>query len=622
MMKSVGAARAQILCLVLGMLASGVVGAFGMSIGSSPRDSARTRGMPPDFGMQGNPAFERNRGQHTFSYQVHRSTSPNGYSISFSSSQNGVQAPVQNYSFSAPRNSSPAQMPSYRPTSSPTHIAAAKDFPGMMQYPMAAPGGSASPRIETELSEAQPFVNQPVIYTVRVVSNSNIKTLDPILPRTTGVVIEELEGPITNSRMRAGGLPEIVNEYRFTFTPIKPGTVNVPPIQMKGTMAAAQPWYNAPGFGNVQTADGQSFNLSSGKPVALEVKSAKGAVRPWLPLEALQMNAHLDSNRAVKEGQPVSLTVELSAVGGGGDQLPSIQSQLKGANFRVYRESSRTERELSGNKASLVGRRTETYTLVPLQGGELDLPMLRVAWWNTGADRAETTTLALDEMGVAGSAESSGVYSSPPVFPRTDSSAGFWIPLATFLGALFGYWSWAWFHARRRTGGRLLPSIGKLPSIGTLVQPVQAVSNRLGGQLTRLSGLFSLAAAKQRVRFWLVMAMPAPIRLWFCSRCIQQESDPTEWCQMFKFLACKHLGVPNQTPLQDIGDRIVDRHRGTRPERIHAMLEELDGAMYGDKPLDFEVWKKAFRSELRPRVFRRRRRRSLSQQRGLPALNP
>ena len=85
--------------------------------------------MPPDFGMLGNPALERNRGQHTFSYQVHRSTSPNGYTISFSSSQNGIQAPPQTYSYSAPRNNSPAQFQSYRPASSPTHVSLANDFP-------------------------------------------------------------------------------------------------------------------------------------------------------------------------------------------------------------------------------------------------------------------------------------------------------------------------------------------------------------------------------------------------------------------------------------------------------------------------------------------------------------
>ena len=66
MMKSVGPARAQILCLFVGMVTSGVVAAFGISMGSAPRDSARTRAMPPDFGMPGNPAFEWNRGQHTF----------------------------------------------------------------------------------------------------------------------------------------------------------------------------------------------------------------------------------------------------------------------------------------------------------------------------------------------------------------------------------------------------------------------------------------------------------------------------------------------------------------------------------------------------------------------------
>jgi len=48
----------------------------------------------------------------------------------------------------------------------------------------------------------------------------------------------------------------------------------------------------------------------------------------------------------------------------------------------------------------------------------------------------------------------------------------------------------------------------------------------------------------------------------------------------------------------------------------------MDNAIYGAGPLDFAAWKKDFRSQLRPRLYRRRRSRLRRAKKALPALNP
>lgn len=585
-MSVVSPAGGRALCLLL-CVASGSAVAFSASLG--PPSSSHS--LPGGFTASTRSTPESQRSQHNFSHPVRGGSSNSGFGM-------GV---------SQPRNSRSAGGQQYRPYSMPVYISINDDLPGMV--PPATRHGSTQARIETELSEVSPVVDEAVIYTVRVVTDRNVKTLDPVLPRSDSISIEKVEGPVTRSRMRVGGYPEIINEYRFALTPVKVGKIVVSPIRMKGTMAVSQPWYNAPPF-NEGESSSKSFTVSSDEPVRLEVRPADPAVQPWLPLSALTIHGQLTSKEATEAGQPVELTVELKAVGAAGDHLPSLERQLKGHDFRVYLESSTTDRELSGDKRVLHGTRVETYTLVPLHGGNLQLPRLRVAWWNTGTRTAEVSTLALDALAIANAAGDSGAHAAPAKIPRSEPLAAFWIPLLLFTTVLLAYWGWIGLRERLQADGMKLANT----RLGTAFGRVRTPFVRARYALVPSNML-------QNLRFRVVMLMPASMKLWFCSRCIQEENEPSEWCQMFKFLACKHLDMQPQTPLPEIGDRIVDVHRGTQPDRVRAMLQELDGAMYGGQKLDFEKWKSTFRRELRPRFFWRRKQPAMVSGK-LPALNP
>jgi len=52
------------------------------------------------------------------------------------------------------------------------------------------------------------------------------------------------------------------------------------------------------------------------------------------------------------------------------------------------------------------------------------------------------------------------------------------------------------------------------------------------------------------------------------------------------------------------------------------LIRSLDGAIYGSRPIDFQVWKKDFGNQLRPRAHLRRYRRYRQLQSSLPELNP
>jgi len=473
-------------------------------------------------------------------------------------------------------------------------------------YPVASPQQPAAARVEVSLSERKPYLQQTIVYTADVISGRNIATLDPVLPSSDGYSLQKIDGPVTSVRQSSNGGQEIVNRYHFALTPFREGAIELPPIRFEGTFA-----------GSAQSGgSGQAFRADAGASLLLDVEAPSAKIDPWLPLHYLDLKASVKGDEAPAAGKPMELTVELSAIGASGEQLPSMESRLQGAGFRVYLESSRLEQEMSWDGKALFGRRTEKFTLVPQHGGELLIPQLRVDWFKVDTQTIASSTYPARRLTVAGSAAPSDgdsfVAEASSLFPG-GSPLVFWGPLLTVFLLMLGYWAVAMgrtFRSDDRPRGPLAQGFAEATDAAR-------------------AGIASVAATLWPARYWhrlraaIVASLPTSFKLWFCTRCIDSEKEPSEWCHMLKFLACKHLSLPEQATLREIGEKIITSHPKAAPDKVRALVRSLDGAIYGGEPLDFEAWKRDFKKEIRPRPLRRSR--SDSRQRhavGLPELNP
>jgi hypothetical protein len=468
-----------------------------------------------------------------------------------------------------------------------------------------ATGGD--PRVEVETARSVIYEQQNVIYTVRVVSDGNLKTLDPVVPDVEGAILEQLDGPIASTRLksRSGG-QEIVNTYHFKLTPLRSGEISVPPIRFTGTPMANRQWNR--GRGAQPASSGKAFSIASEGPLTLEALAADPSVTPWLPLHDLQLRSHLSKNTPAKEGVPVTLTLELKARGATGEQLPSLEGLLKSDQFRAYRDSTTTSSGISRDGKYLNGSRKETYTLIPLQDGWIRLPAVSVAWWDVDSDAPRTASLpgtAAEPLTSAGSR--SAREGRDPLF-----SGIFWAPIFITLGLIAGYWLGAFARTR--------------PVLRNAARRLRAGLNSATQQLTRtgrsVAARLSLAGPVRRLRLGFALMMPKSIRLWMCTRCIEREDSPEAWCAEFKSRACQHLGIATHTPLPVIAERIIEMNPKVEPGRVRALAQSLDSAMYGGQQLDFVVWKREFQQHLRPHLFRSRRSRNRRSRGVLPALNP
>jgi len=461
--------------------------------------------------------------------------------------------------------------------------------------PYGQPARASAPTLEADLSAGEAYAQENLIYTLRITSDQNLSRVDPVLPSTNDLVFQKIDGPITRTQ-QANGRQQIVSEFHYAATPVRPGKITLEPARATGELARG----------------GTSYDVRTAAPIELSVKPADPGMQPWLPLEELSIQSRFKNADSAEAGQPLSLTIEMKAVGATGAQLPSLEKQLASPDFRIYQEKSETHGILSPDGRHLEGTRVESFTLVPQHNGLIQIPSLRVNWWNVTTDRAETLVLPIRQIAANGGLRGEGAFGATPTstFFPAGSPLAFWLPLLGVAFMLGTYWSWIW--ARRK---------------GIARRAAGEISSVLGLKETRLVR-FLAAHSGQRylhlVRQVAIRTLPSSVRLWYCVRYVNSETNPRDWCQMFKFLAHKHMGISPQLALPAFGKQLIATHPKADAQAMTELMVELDSVMYGSETMDFEAWKHAFRQQLRPRLlpagFRRRLLHRPANK--LPELNP
>jgi hypothetical protein len=482
--------------------------------------------------------------------------------------------------------------------------------PGTGWYPAQLPGarGPASnvePVVEVSTQESVLYEQQNVVYTVRVVSRDNLKTLNPVIPRMEGAILDLVDGPVASTRYsRQSNNLEIINEYHFKLTPLRAGEIVIPPIGFKGSHVETTPLYGSQRKPAGNTAN--KFSISADSPLKLQVLPAEPAVTPWLPLNDLKLRLHLPEAAPASAGVPVTLSLELIARGALGSQLPSLEQQLKSDAFRVYRDSVDTRNEVSAGGLELRGSRKESYTIIPLKDGWLQLPEIQLAWWDVDTRTPMLARYAI-QTAVARSRSTEGA-SGTPAF----SAVIFWAPLLIFATLVAAYWLHAWARTRPY-----------LQALGNRTRNWLSVTARRGMQHAAVVGKQLVPTVSLgKLRLLVAMLMPKTVKLWMCARCIDSEDRPEAWCVQFRSKVCQQLDISQHAPVTSIIEKIIETQPQAEPARLRALARSMEQAVYGSGVLDFAAWKKDFRYQLRPRLYRRRQSLLRRASSALPALNP
>lgn len=295
--------------------------------------------------------------------------------------------------------------------------------------PEPAPGELPPVFIEVEVDpqEGPYYVHAQLSLKVRIFYQQNLTeaAIKPPEPDQASVrLLDEL--PYQADR---NGEQYRVLERRYAVFPERSGTLTIPSMQLTGRLIekpADRLWQPA--------VRGRRVRIES-DPVVLDVnpRPADFSGAQWLPARSVRLEQQITDGGSVKVGEPVTRTVILDAVGLEENMLeeprwPEI------SNARVYPDQPQGISRDDGQW--VLGHREYRYAVVPEQPGELVLPEIRLAWWDTVNHRERVAVLPEQRVTVL----PAGLGS--PAFPPSSTGAG--VSTASAAGSAADARLWQW----------------------------------------------------------------------------------------------------------------------------------------------------------------------------------
>ena len=143
------------------------------------------------------------------------------------------------------------------------------------------------------------------------------------------------------------------------------------------------------------------------KPIRLTVSPIPAGYpqAPWLPAGKLTLSENFSADFSHwRAGEPVTRTLTLSADGLPGSQLPAIPLPALD-QVRYYPDQTQQDEQVTDN--GITGSSVQSMALVPTRDGQLELPEIRVPWWNTHSGKLEYAVLPAHTIQVATATQSS-----------------------------------------------------------------------------------------------------------------------------------------------------------------------------------------------------------------------
>jgi len=300
--------------------------------------------------------------------------------------------------------------------------------------------------VEIEAFPQNPYPGQQTRVVTRLYHNLPLQ--DGVLgePESTGAKAFRTIRDARYEVIRKGKTYSVL-ERNIMLIPLQAGEWRIEPAIFRGSIAA--PRQDSP----FELTGASRYIYRASNPLQLQVRELPGD-RPathWLPARQLEMNLQWEQSRApLVAGASLGLSLDLQATGLPGESLPADLLSRASDRYRIYADQAIRSTRVEGSPGDevLVGRLQQRYAIVFAQAGEITLPPLELAWWDTGQDRARVarvaaTTLTVTAPAAAGDRLREAVAAAPGAQPQR------WLALALAGLMVFGL---TWIARRQYRG--------------------------------------------------------------------------------------------------------------------------------------------------------------------------
>ena len=249
---------------------------------------------------------------------------------------------------------------------------------------------------EVETSKESVYVQEQLLFTRRLVYSNGVQLYNEIPgpPKIANALVLIL-GETRSGTTERNGKKYGVVEQRFAIFPEMSGKLEIPAIDITASVRLIERGRVSRKGVRVSTTD-LLVNV-------MPVPEAYPEEAPWLPAQAIIITQTLEPGVSkANVGDTLQRRIQVRIDGNTGSILPSLNAQPSESLFSIYPTAPSIEDDTSGD--SVIGFRTESSSIVPLQPGQLSLGETSITWWDTVSNEVRISVLADSRISAAGSA--------------------------------------------------------------------------------------------------------------------------------------------------------------------------------------------------------------------------
>jgi hypothetical protein len=305
--------------------------------------------------------------------------------------------------------------------------------------------GEADIFVATDVDYAESFVQAQVLYTVKVYRS--VATRQPRLsePHLSGVeVLIELAGEERSYESILNGKNYNVVERVYALFPQESGELSIAPARFEARVLRDGRITGRKVF----ESDALKVTVNPIPPPPAEFPDAA-----WLPAKSLQLSEEWSREpERLAAGEPITRHVTVKALGQLATQIPLIDPAVADG-VKIYPD--KPELRVTAEPDGIRAMRKDQYAMIGVRAGVIELPELKLPWWNIGAGEWQIASLPSRSLTIlpSGEAEMPPVVEPQIELPFESETppfeSNFWRRISEGLIALWLLTILTWWWSRR-----------------------------------------------------------------------------------------------------------------------------------------------------------------------------
>ncbi|HEX5792650.1 MAG TPA: BatD family protein, partial [Rheinheimera sp.] len=258
--------------------------------------------------------------------------------------------------------------------------------------------------LEASLEQQQLYVQQLSYYQVTIYFNGELQRGSLSEPVLDGASISQVGEDADGSEL-VNGIRYRTITRRYAITPQRSGSFTIAPPTFSGEMIDRDSArYNY--FARTKTV------VQQAQPIDVSVKAIPDNFPgDWLVAGLVTLTEEWSPDITVlKQGEPVTRIITLSAVDVAENQLPELKQGFPDG-LRLYQEQPQAKS--AERNGRLVAQKIFTTAVIANKAGELELPAVKLPWWNSQTDKLDYATLPARQLSVSASAATEPTAETP-----------------------------------------------------------------------------------------------------------------------------------------------------------------------------------------------------------------